>query len=349
MENILTHNCKFQECQCSSIHLYGGYCKKHKNNYLMKDNLILMDHFTCNIKDYSLKDLKYFYIRNISHKKHSKFKKGDFFKAICNLYSSNNLHIANISKIIRLQSYIRKKLILSKIKYQGLAVLNRNLCNNDEDFYTYESKNDIESKFFFSYKDLNNNYWCFDIRSLKKLIDMNYTNPYTTEEIPDCIKDNVNRYVNYLIKQKVKITIDNTIVADRKTMVKQKFVDIFSQIELSGYSCDISWVMNLNIPKIKKLYRELEDIWNYRANLSIEVKKKIVPPDGRLFVMPVNDYLNCNVLVELQEILANELIKILSSEHSSDMNLGFMYFIIGLSMVSRPCFMIHQSWVQYVF
>ena len=36
---------------------------------------------------------------------------------------------------------------------------------------------------FFSYKD-NNNYWCFDIRSAKKLIEMNYGNPYTTEPIP---------------------------------------------------------------------------------------------------------------------------------------------------------------------
>ena len=349
MENILTHNCKFNECQCKTIQVYGGYCKKHKNEYLMKDNLILMNRFTCNIKDYTLKDLKYFYIRNINHKKHSKFKKIDFFKAICNLYSSNNQYILNESKIIKLQSHIRKIQLLSKIKYQGLAILNRNICNNDEDFYTYESKNDIESKYFFSYKDSNNNYWCFDIRSLKKLIDMNYTNPYTIEEIPNQVKEKVDCYINYLSNHNIQVTIDNKVVSDRKTMVKQKFVDLFSQIEFSGYSCDIKWILDLNKVKLKKLYRELEDIWNYRANLTNEVKQRIVPPDGRIFVMPVSDYLNCNVLVELQEILANELTKILSAENQSDMNLGFMYFIIGLSMVSRSCFMIHQSWVQYVF
>ncbi len=349
MENTLTHNCKFTECQCNSIQVYGGYCKKHKNNYLMKDKLILIDHFTCNIRDYSLKDLKYFYIRNINHKKHSKFRKKDFFNSILNLYSSNNQYIKDVSKIIKLQSHFRKIMILSKIKYQGLAILNRDICNNDEDFYTYESKNDIESKYFFSYKDSNNNHWCFDVRSLKKLIDMNYTNPYTTEEIPDQVKVRVNDYINCLSKHKIQVTIDNTIISDRKTTVKQKFVDLFSQIEFSGYSCDIKWILDLNKLKLKKLYRELEDIWNYRANLTNEVKQRIVPPDGRIFVMPVSDYLNCNVLVELQEILVNELSKILSAENQSDMNLGFMYFIIGLSMVSKPCFMTHQSWVQYVF
>ena len=36
---------------------------------------------------------------------------------------------------------------------RGLAYLDRTLCNNDEDFYTYESIQDIENKYFFSYKD----------------------------------------------------------------------------------------------------------------------------------------------------------------------------------------------------
>ena len=67
-------------------------------------------------------------------------------------------------------------------------------------------------------------------------------------------------------------------------------MDLFSQIEYSGYSCDIKWVLNLNHIRLKKLYKELEDIWNYRANLSQHTKCKIVPPNGKLFVMPVQDY-----------------------------------------------------------
>ena len=108
---------------------------------------------------------------------------------------------SNIKTIIRLQALIRKRLIKDKIKYQGFAIFNRNLCRNDEDFYTYELKQEIDPKYFFSYQDPNKIYWCFDIRSLKKLIDMNYDNPYTTEPIPDNVKQQVNDFITNLKKR----------------------------------------------------------------------------------------------------------------------------------------------------
>ena len=124
---------------------------------------------------------------------------------------------------------------------------------------------------------------------------MNYGNPYTTEPIPDNIKHEINTLINSLNSGNVETIIDTSIVADRKAVVKQKFVDIFAQMEFIGHSCDVKWVLNLNNNKLKKLYKELEDIWNYRAHLSQEMKREIVPPDGRLCVMPVHDYAQCTI------------------------------------------------------
>jgi hypothetical protein len=332
-------------CKCRPCNIYGGYCKRHRTTYLLKDNLILIDRFTYNIKDYNLKDLKYFYIQNIRDK-HSNFKKQDYYNSIIDFTIKDKLYINEIYKIIKLQSLIRKNQVLSKIRYQG-SIFNRWICNNEEDFYTYDSKYDIESKFYFSYKDLHGKSWCFDIRSLKRLIDMNYSNPYTMEDIPLSIKIKVDQYLDYLKKHNIDVRFNNTVITDRNILVKQKLVDLFSQIEYSGYSCDINWILDLTINKIKKLYKELEDIWNYRAGLSTNIKKRIAPPDGRMFVMPVSDYYNCNTLLELQEILLHELSKVLRSTNNSDMNLGFMYIIIGLSLVSRECLMTHSSWVTY--
>jgi hypothetical protein len=332
-------------CICNS---YGGYCKKHKDLYLLNNNSIILNRFTNDIKDYKLKDLKSFYISHIKQK-HTKFKKQDYFNCISKVYEKNQSYQKDISKIIKIQSFIRMKTIKNNIYYQGISYYNRNLCNNDEDFYSYEPKEDIESKYYFSYKDSSNNYWCFDIRSLKKLLDMNYSNPYTTEEIPQQVKQRIHEFIKLLRKRNIQVSIDTTVITDRKTQVKQKWVDLFAQIEYSGYSCDVEWLLNLNAIRIKKLYRELEDIWNYRAQLSNEVKRRIVPPDGRMFVMPVSDYMHCSSLLELQEILVNELSKILHATSQSDMNLGFMYFIIGLSVVSRPCFLVHHEWVQLTF
>jgi len=180
------------------------------------------------------------------------------------------------------------------------------------------------------------------------LIDMNYGNPYTTEPIQENAKDRVNELVSYLNKNNVVTMIENTVVLDRTAIVKQKFVDIFSQMEYVGYSCDVTWILNLNASRLKRLYRELEDIWNYRANLSESAKRNIAPPDGILCSTPVHDYNHYHDKLELQEILANELLKICGATDPGNMNLGFMYFIISLSFVSRPCFMIH-NWVQSVF
>jgi hypothetical protein len=357
--NNISNFCIFKNegcpCNIKSIDEYGGFCKKHRKHYLIKDDYIVLEHFTSNIKDYTAIELKKYYLRYVKSKKHSKFKKyskfkkDDYFNEIKEIYDNlchlkNNTHI-----IIKLQSYIRRNMVLSKIKLQGIALFIRHICNNDEDFYTYETKYEIESKYFFSYKDHQNNYWCFDIRSLKKLIDMNYDNPYTIQPIPHDIKIKVNQFVNILSSKNESIVINSNLATDRKTLVKQKYVDLFSQIEYSGYSCDVNWILDLNTHKLKKLYRELEDIWNYRANLSQQVKMDIVPPNGRLFVMPVSDYTNCNSKLELREILANELIKVLGATSQANMNLAFMYIIIGLSIVSHPCYLIHHEWVQYVF
>lgn len=347
--NICCHQENSQQCSHKSCKTYGSYCKKHRKMYLLKDNHIILERFTCNISDYTLDELKRYYIRFIHAKKHSQFRKKDYFKYIFDKFMEIQSGNITDKQIIKIQSYIRKYNIQQLIKYKGISFFNRKVCNNEEDFYTYEPKNNIEDKYYFSYKDSNDNYWCFDVRSVKKLIDMNYGNPYTTEPIPDDIKCKVHNYIKMLSNQNQVIHIVDQVIQDRKTIVKQKYVDLFSQIEYSGYSCDVNWILDLNSIKLKKLYKELEDIWNYRANLSNEVKCDISPPDGRLFVMPVSDYINCNSKLELLEILANELIKILGARSVSNMNLGFMYIIIGLSMVSRPCFMIHQDWVKYVF
>ena len=336
-------------CSSKAKVVYGGYCKNHRKEYLLDDSMILIDRFTCEMKDYTLPELKNFYKRNLKSKKgDSKFKKLDYFTELVTYFNSNKYRDVNISSIIRLQSIVRRKLLTNRVRLRGTCVLNRSLCNNDEDFYTYDPKDEIEDKYFFSYKDSSHNYWCFDIRSLKKLIDMNYGNPYTTEPIPDIIKDKVHTLISKLLSQNIQVVIDNTVITDRKLVIKQKFVDIFSQIEVAGYSCNIDWVLNLSIPRLKRLYRELEDIWNYRAGLSQQVKCNIAPPHGQLFVMPVHDYMICTEKLELLEILGNELMKIMGATSPSDMNLGFMYFIMGLSIVNQQCLMIHP-WVHYAF
>ena len=345
---ICIHHENNIKCSFTGKRCYGKYCWKHRKNYLLDETAcIILDRFTGVSKDYTNKELKYFCNRFIKPSKEtSKFKKNEYFTLLHDYYLDN---IYSCKEIVKIQSKIRLFLIQHKIRLHGISILNRSKCNNEEDFYTYDPIQDIDPSYFISYKDYQGNYWGFDVRSLKKLIEMNYDNPYTTESINESCKVRVDKLLSYLHKQGKLSTIEPTIITDRKTIVKQKFVDFFSQMEYSGYSCNVDWILDLNPVKLKRLYRELEDIWNYRANLTQEIKREIAPPDGRLLPMPVHDYNSCMVKVELQEILSNGLLKICGSTNQSNMNLGFMYFIISLSSVSRPCYMIHYEWVKYVF
>ena len=52
---------KMNECElieCSGKRTYGCFCKKHKENYLDKDSIIIKERFTNNISDYKVLSLK---------------------------------------------------------------------------------------------------------------------------------------------------------------------------------------------------------------------------------------------------------------------------------------------------
>ncbi len=343
-------NVENQMCGCKgkSVYSYGGFCKKHKDNYLIKDRLIVLDRFTMNPKDYNLTQLKDTYTRYISSKKPSKFKKQDYYESIVELYEKNSSSMPKLNSIKKIQSMLRRRLVKKRIYYQGPGFYNRSLCKNDEDFYTYDPKESIESKYFFSYQDTSGNVWCFDVRSLQKLIEMNYGNPYTMEPLSQEIKDKVVEFIEYLNQTQVATQIQTNVITNRRAAMKQRFVDLFAQVEYSGYSCSVNWILDLPNSRLKRFYKELEDIWNYRANLTPQVKCSIVPPNGQLFPMPVSDYFMCTSKLELQDIMSKTLIQFCQSNSPEDMKLGFMYMLIALSIVCRPCRLTHP-WVHFVF
>ena len=132
---------------------------------------------------------------------------------------------------------------------------------------------------------------------------------------------------------------------NRKDSIKQKTVDFFADIELNGYSCQIEWFLNLNNRKLKELFRQLEDIWNYRLRYYSEIKLKLIPPDGKLFMTPLSDLLNYTK-EELQELILNDVCKFKNIEDLNDKKLGYMYFLLGLSTVSIECSTTHE-WISY--
>lgn len=338
--------------RCDKGTKYGCYCWKHRKNYLLDMNqVIVIENFTHVIKDYTIKELKDYYIKHYlkSGEKKTKLSKEYCFNEIAKHRELIN-HFSdpvNQNKIVTIQRDFKMKLKKRYESKRGPGYSNRELCNNVEDFYTFEPLKDIKYEFFISYQDAQNHVWGFDIRSLNKLINMNFDNPYTRGKLPETLIQTVHDEIILMESRNVSTSIQSEVINDRKVIIKQRITDLFSQIEFSGYSCSIEWLLDLPIHKLKKLYRNLEDVWNYRANLPLEVKRKLAPPGGMVFVYPVHEVSNYTNKLDILDVITNEVTKFTKAEDMADQKLGFMYFLIGLGQVSHGCYQTHADWLNY--
>tara|TARA_B100000900_G_C20602340_1_gene726213 strand:+ start:10731 stop:11756 length:1026 start_codon:yes stop_codon:yes gene_type:complete len=339
MSNI----CKFinSDSQCKYKCKFGDFCYKHRNNYLIVNGEISRDRFTGLSKDYLKKDLIN-YRRNKMRRKSLLSDKNLLFDEVKkHITAINSYHeIIDDNRIILIQSLYRGR--ISRRNFKKMK------CNNSEDFYTYEELKDIPKKYFYSYIDDKNFRWGFDIRSLHKLLVMNYPNPYTTEPIPENIISEVKQKINILKDESGYEDISKTIVRERKDAIKQKIVDLFSCIEQSGYTCQIDWFTSLSTRRLKELYKQLEDVWNYRSQLSNQMKCNICPPNADIFRTPMIEVMNYSCKEDLQELILHEVMKFTNAQSDSDRKLGFMYFLIAFGMVSQPCYLAHIDWLSFM-
>ena len=100
-----------------------------------------------------------------------------------------NIHIESL---VFLQKTVKKYLNDKQMKIYGPALNNRSLCNNQTDFYSFDDIADIESKYFFSYKDKDGFIYGFHVESFINLIsnETEPRNPYNRVSINKTTKDN---------------------------------------------------------------------------------------------------------------------------------------------------------------
>ena len=80
---------------------------------------------------------------------------------------------------------------------------------------------------------------------------------------------------------------------------------IFQTIDLLNASAggtNPQWFHNLSIIQLKNYYKVLEDIWNYRAELSLEQKKDIVK-DKVMFKNTVSQIFSLNNKRRIQDMI----------------------------------------------
>ena len=335
---------------CRKNKCYGNYCNKHKREYLVQNNFIIINNFTYKSSDY-LKDDILFTINTIDKQKYKKsLKKGLLFDILTIKISKYKHYTSNAESIILVQLHYKEKYKQRNSNLRGEGFIDRKSCNNNEDFFTYETVDEIDDKYFFSYKDDTNIIWFFDIRSLKKLIEMNQGNPYTMKAFDHIIIYKVNKLIEYLINNNISLDFKDEmkeLKQDKKKLLKQKITDVFASIERLGFSINIEWFTSLHIIQLKNLYSHMEDIWNYRAQLPSTMKIKICPPDGIIFSKSALEIRNTINRESIKDYILTDINKFNNAISDSDKKTGFMYFLIGLSKVNPDVYNTHP-WILNV-
>jgi hypothetical protein len=258
--------------------------------------------------------------------------------------------------IIIVQKYARYFLTKKYIKVHGPAFYNRSLCSNDVDFCTLDSLNNICYNQFISFKDCNSHIYGFDIKSLYNLFiksgnakkasnntnsnSSNVQNPFTNVCFSHSIFEQLLEYIRLtkLLKLELDLNYDELIILSIHKQLEMKILTLFQRIDSLGNYTNIKWFMELDKYGLIQFIRELADIWNYRANLTQETKRAIVPPSGNLFN---GEHININSLPQYNFIqikkYAIQIIDLLINKGINENScvLGSYYVLSALTMVSN--------------
>ena len=168
------------------------------------------------------------------------------------------------------------------------------------------NKYDIPLTYYIDIED-NGFQYCFDIRSLIKLLETSDINPYTTKKFTYKNIKKIDKKVQYLKNNGISTAFNfcEDITEDQK--FTHRMVDIFHKFDMLDNYTDHRWFSDLTLNKLKEFYYRAENLWNYRSQLTMDQKKRIVK-NGIAFNIPHNviHRVDNNNKRKFQEIILNE-------------------------------------------
>jgi hypothetical protein len=246
--------------------------------------------------------------------------------------------------IIKIQKMFRGLLVKRYKNFHGPASMNRKICTNKDDFITLEPVEEINFHQFLSYKDADGFIYGFDIISLYNLFLKSKSiecvkNPYNRNLIPEMVIKKIKSIIRLSKILKIQIKLhyeDETQNISMEKLLELRALQLFQNIDALGNYSNCQWFLSLNRQQIIKFVKELIDIWNYRAQLSYEVKRNICPPHGDPFRNFNFQYLhNEHELVNVKKNVLEIMEKFVNSGINNDSkSLGAYYVLGSLTLVN---------------
>jgi hypothetical protein len=247
--------------------------------------------------------------------------------------------------ITKIQKIFRGSLQRIFNRLHGPAYKNRKICTNDTDFITMENLNELSFNQFFSYKDVDGFIYGFDVASIFNLIYMKNNskkssqNPYNRNIIPADVLINLKILVKIgkILNKNIYLEIkDEPMVISNEKAVEMRALTLFQNINSLGNYSNSEWFLSLSRNNLVKFVRELNDIWQYRAQLSLEVKIKICPPNGNPFRNLNIPYIHTEPDINnVKKVILEVLEKLVNNGIDSDSkSLGAYYVLAALTLVN---------------
>jgi hypothetical protein len=243
---------------------------------------------------------------------------------------------------IKIQKLIRRHLVMKYKRLHGPAVYDRKLCTNESDFLSGDKLDDIPYTQFFSFVDNDDFIYGFDIISLYNLIaksdrDKGVKNPYNRNLISEKVIQNVKSMIKISRVLNIPIDIDiKQLAVSNEKSLDLRILDLFQYINSLGNYSEPIWYSDLTRPLLIRFFRELIDIWNYRAQITIETKRSICPPTGDPFsnvnFYHMNHDMDINIL---KKYILGFLEKLVYSGIDNDSKaLGAYYVLAAITLVN---------------
>lgn len=276
-------------------------------------------------------------------------KKAVLLDRLSRYFNEIIIYEPHMDKIKMIQRNYRMHLSRKLLRVRGPGYFDRKLCVNDYDFYTCQDKEEIEDKYFISYKDHKNFIYCFDVRSLQKLIQNSNSqipiNPYSLSEFPVNVLANIEHIINHLTQNGQYEDFDEPEMTAEQ-LHRDKIVSVFHKLDELDNHTKTEWFTKLTTKSLNKFYHSLIDIWTYRAGLTDTIRDAIVP-GGQLFKLNQTQLSHIKSRKKVQSIIIDVIDKLISSaEVRSDRVLGSLYVLTALSEVSKECAQANQFLFQ---
>jgi len=246
---------------------------------------------------------------------------------------------------IKIQKIFRGRLTRNYFALHGPAIFNRKLCTNVDDFISMDPLEEINIHQFLSYKDVDGFIYGFDISSLFNLFlksknGENIQNPYNRNMIPESILVTIRKIIKLSTMLRIHINLcyeDDTQNISNEKAIELRTLTLFQKIDELGNYSNFQWFLSLNKQKLIRLVRELADIWNYRAQIEIQTKRNICPPNGDPFRNLNMHYVSSEEnITNIRKVILEVLEKFVNNGIDKDSKtLGACYVLGALTIVNE--------------